>query len=211
MTPAVEPMSGTLEHALGIGRARAGRERLLRGQSGVRERSERSLIAGALAGSEGDLEALFVRHWPRAYRTAYLIVGDHAAAEDIAQEAFLAAVRRLEWFDRRRKFGPWLSAIVANRAIDWTRSRTARRECGLDSGGFDPTAPEPVAAGYSPQVLAALHRLPPGQRAVVVLRYVLEFTPGEIARALELPRGTVNSRLRRGLDALEMQLRESER
>jgi RNA polymerase sigma-70 factor (ECF subfamily) len=211
MTPAVEPMSGAAEHALGIGRARTGRARLLPRESGVRKRSERSLIAGALAGSEGDLEALFVRHWPRAYRAAYLIVADHAAAEDIAQEAFLAAVRRLDWFDRRRRFGPWLSAIVANRAIDWTRARRARRETELDPADLDTAASEPVAVGYSPQVLAALHDLAVEQRAVVVLRYVLEYTPGEIARALELPRGTVNSRLRRGLDALEKRLGEIER
>jgi hypothetical protein len=63
-------MSGAAEHALGIGRARTGRTRLLPDQSGVRERSERSLIAGALAGSDTDLEALFGHHWPRAYRAA---------------------------------------------------------------------------------------------------------------------------------------------
>ena len=211
MTSPVEPMSSVAEHALGIGRAQTTRAGLLTGQGGVRERSERSLIAGALAGSERDLEGLFVRHWPRAYRAAYLIVGDHAAAEDIAQEAFLAAVRRLDWFDRRRKFGPWLSAIVANRAIDWTRARTARRESGLDPIEMDAAAPEPVAVGYSPEVLAALRDLALEQRVVVVLRYVLEYTPGEIARALELPRGTVNSRLRRGLDALEKRLGEIDR
>ena len=55
-------------------------------------------------------------------------------------------------------------------------------------------------------VLAALARLPPEHRAVVVMRYLLEFTPGEIAEALDLPRGTVNSRLRRGLDSLEREL-----
>jgi RNA polymerase sigma-70 factor, ECF subfamily len=177
---------------------------------GARGRSDRSLIAGALAGSEADLEALFRRYWPRAYRAAWLIVGDHAAAEDIAQEAFLSAVRRLDRFDRRRRFSPRLGTIVANRAIDWVRARTARRESGQD-------VPEPQAAwqyqspgGYSEELLAAIATLSAEQRAVIVLRYVLEFTPGEIARALELPRGTVNSRLRRGLDALETQLRESE-
>ena len=91
-------------------------------------RSERSLIAGALAGSEVDLEKLFRRHWTRAYRAAFLIVHDHAAAEDIAQEAFLSAVRHIDRFDRQRRFGPWLGAIVANRAIDWARARAARRE-----------------------------------------------------------------------------------
>src|SRR3979409_1739246 len=94
----------------------------------TRERSERALIRGALAGSEVDLEALFRRHWPRAYRAAFLIVHDHAAAEDIAQEAFVAAVRRLDTFDRRRRVAPWLHRIVANRSIDWIRARTARRE-----------------------------------------------------------------------------------
>jgi RNA polymerase sigma-70 factor, ECF subfamily len=210
MTPAVEPLSGAPESLLGAGYARlAGRARSLPDPSRVRARSERSLIAGALAGSDVDLEALFARHWSRAYRTAYLIVHDHAAAEDIAQEAFLAAVRRLDRFDRRRRFGPWLSAIVANRAIDWARARTARRESGLDPVQST-AAPEPVPSGYSPQLLAALEMLSPEHRAVVVLRYVLEYTPGEIARALELPRGTVNSRLRRGLDALEKQLHEAD-
>lgn len=173
---------------------------------GRRGPSERALIRGALAGREADLEALFRRHWPRAYRAAFLIVHDHAAAEDIAQEAFLAAVRRLDRFDRRRPFAPWLSAIVANRAIDFTRARKARRE----SGDELPETPAPPAAGqaYDERLLSALAQLSPEHRAVVVLRYVLEFTPGEIARALELPRGTVNSRLRRGLDILGRRLTE---
>jgi RNA polymerase sigma-70 factor, ECF subfamily len=174
-----------------------------------RMRSEHALIRGALAGSEADLEALFRRHWPRAYRAAFLIVHDHAAAEDIAQEAFLAAIRRLDRFDRRRRFAPWLGAIVANRAIDWARARSARRESAHD--GPEPEAPpERPSGGYSEDVVAALAALSPEHRAVIVLRYLLEYTPGEIARALDLPRGTVNSRLRRGLDTLETRLKESE-
>jgi RNA polymerase sigma-70 factor (ECF subfamily) len=175
----------------------------------VRARSERALIRGALAGSEADVELLFRRHWPRAYRVAFLIVHDHAAAEDIAQEGFVAAVRRLDRFDRRRPFAPWLAAIVANRAIDWVRSRTSRRE--VTGGVPEQAAPldQPVGR-YSEEVLAALAALPPEQRAVVAMRFVLEYTPGEIARALEMPRGTVNSRLRRGLDALGDRLREAD-
>jgi len=173
-----------------------------------RPRSEHALIGGALAGSEADLETLFRRFWPRAYRTAFLIVRDHAAAEDIAQEAFLAAIRRLDRFDRRRRFEPWLAAIVANRAIDWTRARASRREStGAEIVELASSA-EPPMGRYSQEVLTAIGALSPEHRAVVVLRYVLEYSPGEIARALELPRGTVNSRLRRGLDALEARLRE---
>jgi RNA polymerase sigma-70 factor, ECF subfamily len=162
---------------------------------------ERAWIRGAQRGSASDLEALFRHHWPRAYRAAYLVVHDSGAAEDIAQEAFLAAVRALDRFDRRRPFGPWLHRIVVNRAIDWSRARALRREAGdpaleLVSAPAEPDNP------HSRALAAALAELSPEHRAVIVLRHLLEYTPGEIAELLDLPRGTVNSRLRRGLDEL---------
>jgi RNA polymerase sigma-70 factor, ECF subfamily len=160
--------------------------------------AERAWIRGAQRGSVADLERLFREHWPRAYRAARLVTGDAAAAEDIAQEAFLAAVRNLDRFDRRRPFGPWLHRIVVNRAIDWTRARKLRAEVEL--GDALPAPPEPDDDGAA---FARLGELSPEHRAVIVLRYVLEYTPGEIAQLLELPRGTVNSRLRRGLDHLK--------
>jgi RNA polymerase sigma-70 factor, ECF subfamily len=165
-------------------------------------RDERAHLRGAQRGSASDLEALFRIHWPRAYRAAYLVTHDAQAAEDIAQEAFLAAIRALDRFDRRRPFGPWLHRIVVNRAIDWTRARRLRAEVELTESlpAADPPAPPPD------DLLAALRRLPPEHRAVIVLRHLLDFTPGEIAEALDLPRGTVNSRLRRGLDSLKDEL-----
>jgi RNA polymerase sigma-70 factor (ECF subfamily) len=168
-------------------------------------RDERAWVRGAQAGSASDLEALFRAHWPRAYRAAYLVVHDAAGAEDVAQEAFLAAVRALDRFDSRRPFGPWLHRIVVNRAIDWARARALRREVGAEEAVATAPAPETgdVAVGPSEDVLAALASLTPDHRAVIVLRYLLEYSPGEIARILELPRGTVNSRLRRGLDSLQ--------
>ncbi len=165
-------------------------------------RDERAWIRGAQEGSVSDLEALFRAHWPRAFRAAYLIVHDVAAAEDIAQESFLAALRALDRFDRRRPFGAWLHRIVVNRAIDWTRARQLRAEAEL----VDAHAAPPDAEPLDGTLLAALAALPPDQRAVIVLRHLLGYTPGEIAKTLELPRGTVNSRLRRGLDSLEEQL-----
>jgi RNA polymerase sigma-70 factor (ECF subfamily) len=165
-------------------------------------RDERARGRGAQRGSASDLEALFRIHWPRAFRAAYLVTHDTAAAEDIAQESFLAAIRALDSFDRRRPFGPWLHRIVVNRAIDWTRARRLRSEVELSESLPAPATGDPPGT----DVLSALARLSPEHRAVVVMRYLLEFTPGEIADALGLPRGTVNSRLRRGLDALEEEL-----
>jgi RNA polymerase sigma-70 factor (ECF subfamily) len=161
-------------------------------------RDERARVRAAQRGSLPDLEELFRAHWPRAYRAAYLVTHDAAAAEDIAQESFLAAIRALDRFDRGRPFGPWLHRITVNRAIDWTRARKLRAEVELHESLPAPDETRPPRD----DVLAALARLPPEHRAVIVMRHLLEFTPGEIAEALDLPRGTVNSRLRRGLDSL---------
>jgi RNA polymerase sigma-70 factor, ECF subfamily len=162
-------------------------------------RDERASVRAAQRGSASGIEALFRLHWPRAYRAAYLVVHDAAAAEDIAQEAFLAAVRNLDRFDRKRPFGPWLHRIVVNRAIDWTRARQLRAEAEL----LDVVAAPEQPGSFDTSLLAALAALPPDHRAVIVLRHLLDYTPREIAELLGVPRGTVNSRLRRGLDSLK--------
>jgi RNA polymerase sigma-70 factor (ECF subfamily) len=163
-------------------------------------------LRAARRGDEQELERLFRDHWPRAYRAAYLVVHDAAAAEDIAQEAFLLVIRTLDRFDRSRPFGPWLHRIVVNRAIDHARARKLRGEVTSEA------VPDPAAAPaddrFDAQLVDALAGLDPEQRAVVVLRHLLEYTPGEIAALLDLPRGTVNSRLRRGLDTLRERVGE---
>jgi RNA polymerase sigma-70 factor (ECF subfamily) len=182
-------------------------ERFVRVADGdrVRRRREAALVRDAQRGSSDALEELFRRHWRRAHRAAYLVVGDPAAAEDIAQEAFLSAIRALDRFDRRRPFGPWLHRITVNRAIDFARARSLRAEQAL---GVAAEAAAPPPDGLTDDLMAALAALDPEHRAVVVLRYVLEYTPGEISRMLDLPRGTVNSRLRRGLDRLRPAIEE---
>jgi RNA polymerase sigma-70 factor (ECF subfamily) len=180
------------------GRLRVGRP--------VSRRSDAALVRAAQQGSAEAVDELFRRHWPSAHRAAWLVVHDAAAAEDIAQEAFLSALRALDRFDRRRPLGPWLHRIVINRAIDWSRARALRHESAADA------LPEPWApaaeASMGDEVVAALADLGPEHRAVVVLRHLLGYTPGEIAVMLGLPRGTVNSRLRRALDALALALEE---
>ena len=162
-------------------------------------RSERALIQAARRGDPGAVEDLYRRHWKQAYRAAYLVTRDAHAAEDIAQEAFLQAIRVLDRFDRGRPFAPWLHRIVTNRALDWARAHALRRPVE----GETELLPAPEArSDLSDDLAEAIGRLAPDQRAVIVLRYLLEHTPGEIAEMLDLPRGTVNSRLRRALDEL---------
>jgi hypothetical protein len=93
---------------------------------------EAALVRAAQRGSQGAVEELFSRHWRGAYRAALLVTGDRAAAEDIAQEAFLAALRALPRFDVRRPPRPWLHRIV-DRAIDWSRARAHRGEIPADA------------------------------------------------------------------------------
>src|SRR6476619_2539129 len=121
-----------------------------------RRRDERALVRSAQNGSSAAFDELFQLHWSRAHRAAYLVVHDAAAAEDIAQESFLAAIRNLDRFDRRRPFGPWLHRIVVNRAIDHARARALRGETDLS-----PALAAPAAAPEAPEesLLAEIGRL----------------------------------------------------
>ena len=159
-------------------------------------------MRGAQGGSEAALAELFRLHWRRAHRAAYLVVHDAAAAEDIAQEAFLAAIRNLDRFDRRRPFGPWLHRIVVNRAIDWARARTLRAEVEL---GESLAAHSEPAAGL-PALVRALGALPPEQRECVELAFFGGLTHTQIAERLQAPLGTVKSRILLGMNKLRQSL-----
>src|SRR5215207_5808198 len=145
----------------------------------ARPRGDAALLRAIDRGDDAALAELFGRHWPALHRAAWLVCQDAQAAEDIAQEAFLAALARLDRFDRRRPLAPWLHRIAVNRAIDHVRARAARREVGAATmpehavatahGGADPAA----EAALADDVTAALAALPPDQRAVVVLRHLL--------------------------------------
>jgi RNA polymerase sigma-70 factor (ECF subfamily) len=188
-------MSAQPEAIRRVGARRARRE------GPLTPRAERAAIRDALRGDRAALDVLSRAYWPAAYRAAWLVVRDPHAAEDIAQEGLLAAIAALDRFDRSRPFGPWLRTIVTRRAIDATRARAQRREVdgamvSEHAAGDDPST------GLADDLLTAVAALPAEQRTVVVLRHLLELTPTEIAEAVGVPRGTVNSRLRRGLDTL---------
>jgi RNA polymerase sigma-70 factor (ECF subfamily) len=168
-------------------------------------RREAQLVRAAQRGDARAVEALFVAYWPMCHRAAWLITRDAAAAEDIAQEAFVAAMAALDRFDRTRRLGPWLRTIVARRAIDLTRARVARRETG-DAALEHLAAPPAQAQRPGDDVVGALATLDHDRRVVIVLRHLLDLSPAQIAALLDVPVGTVNSRMRRALDDLRSAL-----
>ena len=119
----------------------------------------------------------------------------------MAADAFERAFAALGRFDDRRPFGPWLHRIVANRALDVLRAERRLSDEEL------PDLPDsaPIHASGDRSLLAVVAELSLERRVVVVLRYGVGMTPKHIADALDLPVGTVNSRLARALE----QLRES--
>jgi RNA polymerase sigma-70 factor, ECF subfamily len=172
---------------------------LAKGRRAPRALTEPALIRAAKRGSADAIEALVRMHWEGAHRTAYLIVRDAAAAEDIAQESLLAAVQRIDDFDRSRSFRPWLHRIVVNRSLDWLRSRRIRPEMHLEELPVQPSSDD----GPSVNVMAALGELEPEQRALIVLRHLHGYRSSELARLLDLPPATVRTRLARALRRLE--------
>jgi RNA polymerase sigma-70 factor (ECF subfamily) len=168
---------------------------------------ERKLIRAARKGSPDAVETLIRQSWPSARRTAALITQDAAAAEDIAQESLLAALRALHRFNARRPFSPWLHRIVTNRALDHVRARKRRAETMLDDRVDHQDAPSLVEpSGVAPKLSAALATLEPEARAIVVLRHALDFRSNEIGEMLGMPASTVRSTLRIALARLRDEL-----
>jgi RNA polymerase sigma-70 factor (ECF subfamily) len=161
--------------------------------------SDGELIGRVERGSREAAEELFDRHWRSAWRVAMAVTGRADLAEDAAQDGFERVFCHLHRFDRSRPFAPWLHRIVANRSLDLLRRErrltTLEPESLVDATWRD-------AAGEDRELLDAVAVLPPQRRAVVVLRYGLGYTPTEIGQMLDLPVGTVNSRLARALDQL---------
>ena len=165
----------------------------------MRRASDAALVRKARAGSREAAGELFTRHWPGAWRAALVVTGRREMADDVAQDAFERAFAALSRFDERRPFAAWLHRITVNRALDLLRRE--RRLVGLDTVAEPPSAWRDLGA-EDRALLDAVATLGLQRRTVVVLRYGLGYTPTEIAEMLELPVGTVNSRLARALEDL---------
>ena len=148
-----------------------------------------------------------------AFRTAYLLTGSSADAEDAAQVGFVKAWTALPRFRPGAPFKPWLLRIVANEAHN--RRRSAGRAAGLALRATaarppDDAAPSPEGAALGreerEELLAAVNRLDERDRDVLTCRYFLELSEEETAQVLDVRRGTVKSRTARALERLRAEV-----
>lgn len=170
---------------------------------------EKDLIERSKNGDVSAFEQLVRIHQGVAIRVAYLVVRDHAEAEDVTQDALVKAYGSLGRFRSGSPFRPWLLKIVRNEALNRIRSSKRRHQLALREGN------DPVSGGAAPspetevvsqveraRVLAAIDELPERFRVVVTHRFLLELSEEETAVVLRIPRGTVKSRTSRGLERL---------
>jgi RNA polymerase sigma-70 factor, ECF subfamily len=180
--------------------------------------AENELVERAKGGDTDAYAALVRGHEEIAFRTAVLITGDAAEAEEAAQDGFVKAYRALGRFRSGEPLRPWLLTIVANEARNRRRAGGRRAALAVRVAGEErpsrEAAPSPEAALLASEqratLLAALGRLREEDRLVISCRYLLDLSEAETAVALGVPRGTVKSRLSRGLERLRVEVERDE-
>lgn len=154
------------------------------------------LVTRAQAGDRVAFGVLVDRYAPAVRRIARAVLGDPDDADDAAQDAFLSAMVKLNQYDPRRPFGPWLTRIVVNAATDRRRRRSVRRAEPLDghltAGGTMPDA-ETDRRALRQRLREALAELPERRRMAVVLFDVEGYSHAEIGQMLGIPEGTARS------------------
>ena len=178
------------------------------------------LIEACLQGDQRAWDAIVSQYRRRVFNVAYKFVGRHDEAEDLTQDIFVKIFKALHTFDRRANFQTWLISISRNLCIDHYRSVRKERETvdrHVDASDLSPLAKGPDALKQLEHLdrRALLRRaftaLPTTLRSAVVLRDLRELSYQEIATRLELPEGTVKSRINRGRHELARQIVKLER
>lgn len=162
-------------------------------------RPDLELVAAARAGDRGALDVLLRRHHDRVRGVAYRLTGNHADAADATQEALIAVIRGLRGFDGRSSFTTWLYRVTTNACLDELRRRRRRPVPAEEATTDDrPVAPGETQVDDRLAIDAALAQVSPEFRVPVVLRDLADLDYAEIAEVLDLPLGTVKSRIARG-------------
>lgn len=174
-----------------------------------------ALIQRCLAGDQQAWEEIVRQHRRKVFNIAYKFTGKHDEAEDLTQDIFLKIFKSLHTFDRRANFQTWLVSVSRNLCIDHYRSVRKERETidrDVDAGELTPAASTPSAYAELEQrgrvalLRRAMAELQPTLRSAVMLRDIQELSYQEIADRLQLPEGTVKSRINRGRTELARQI-----
>ena len=175
--------------------------------------SDAALAERARNGDERAFEDLVRLHQGIAFRTAYLLTGSAAEAEEAAHVGFLKAWQALPRFRRGAEFRPWLLRIVANEAHNRRRAASRRDALTRRAGAEDASGgavPSPEAAALDAEsrqaLLDAVNGLDERDRDVLACRYFLELSEAETAQVLGVRRGTVKSRTARALARLRVEV-----
>jgi RNA polymerase sigma-70 factor (ECF subfamily) len=172
--------------------------------------SDEDLLRRIRGGESAAFGLLVNRYGDNLYRLAVSLVGSTADAEDVVQETFMGAMGRLSAFEGRSSLKTWLTRICVNQASKLRRSRHVRRAATIESSGEDamrddaletPEATSRVATRID--VMEMLQELSREHRRVLVLRELQGLSYDEIASVLNVPRGTVESRLHRARQELK--------
>jgi RNA polymerase sigma factor (sigma-70 family) len=189
------------------------KERVVFGAAGASLNEEQELIGRAQRGEEQACQALVRQYEQIAFRVAFLITHDEHEAAEAAQEGFVRAFRALHSFKLGHPFRPWLLRIVTNLALNRVQSRQRRlkmeeRYIRQQTAIPDPAVENIVADKEQQQhLLQAVSRLSSKDQALISMRYFLELPEWEVAEALDIPIGTVKSRLHRTLARLRELIR----
>jgi RNA polymerase sigma-70 factor (ECF subfamily) len=172
---------------------------------------EQALISRARDGNHDAFRVLVERHMKHAYNVAFGFVGNHDAAAEVAQDAFVRAHRSLGSFRGEADFGTWLHRIVMNLAMNRVKSDRTRtqREVDPEHHSVSEIGEEPDfrdAHDARLHVERALHELPTLQRAVVILRHIDGLSTRQVSGILKCSEGTVKTHLFRGLKKLREKL-----
>ena len=177
--------------------------------------SDEDLARNVQRGRTADLAVLVERHYSALLDYLYRLTGgDRPLAEDLAQEAFLRALRSIRQYRATQRFKPWLYAIAVNAARDHFKRAETRYAAALGDedllAAADPIELDDLLKSSGQRVAAAITALPVQQREAIILRYYQDLSLAEISEALAIPIGTVKSRLSLGLRHLRARLKDDE-
>lgn len=166
------------------------------------DRDEAFLVLLAQSGDRTALGELLERVQPRLRAYLRMVMGDAAGADDVLQDTFVIAVRKLRFLRDPSVFRPWLYRIATREAYRARPPREFAHEMGTDPASTDDLERAVLAAEAGETLRTAVARLPDRAREVVALHYFEEMPLDEIAAVLDAPLGTIKSRLAYGLARL---------